>query len=133
MRRAPERVLADVGLGAAELAALLDAAVDAIVVIDEAGCVLAFNTAAERLFGRPAADVVGAGVAPVHDAAAELAAQRAGCDPGDPGEACERRERRTLHGRVLEPGRGGAQHEPVDPVRLALSCVERHVMPAKQW
>ncbi|HEU4620192.1 MAG TPA: PAS domain S-box protein [Gammaproteobacteria bacterium] len=43
----------------AELHALFDAAVDAIVVIDEQGRILAFNRAAERVFGRSAAEVVG--------------------------------------------------------------------------
>jgi two-component system sensor kinase FixL len=45
-----------------EWAALLDAAVDAIVVIDEVGRIETFNAAAERLFGHAAADVVGMGV-----------------------------------------------------------------------
>ncbi|HET8696968.1 MAG TPA: PAS domain-containing protein, partial [Gammaproteobacteria bacterium] len=40
-----------------ELRALLDAAVDAIVVIDAAGSIATFNRAAELLFGYCAADV----------------------------------------------------------------------------
>jgi len=47
---------------AAEFHALLDAAVDAIVVIDERGQVLTFNHAAERMFGYASADVVGKNV-----------------------------------------------------------------------
>jgi two-component system, LuxR family, sensor kinase FixL len=47
---------------AAEFQALLDAAVDAIVVIDERGHVLTFNRAAERMFGYTAADVAGRNV-----------------------------------------------------------------------
>jgi two-component system sensor kinase FixL len=47
----------------AELQALLDAAVDAIVVIDDHGHITTFNAAAERLFGRTAASVVGQDVA----------------------------------------------------------------------
>jgi two-component system sensor kinase FixL len=47
---------------AAEFQALLDAAVDAIVVIDERGDILTFSRAAERMFGRAAADVVGKNV-----------------------------------------------------------------------
>src|SRR5215471_7337424 len=47
----------------AELRALLDAAVDAIVMIDEQECITTFNVAAERLFGYKAADVIGKGVA----------------------------------------------------------------------
>ncbi len=44
---------------AAELQALLDAAVDAIVVIDHLGQVITFSRAAELMFGYTAADVVG--------------------------------------------------------------------------
>jgi two-component system sensor kinase FixL len=47
---------------AAELQALLDAAVDAIVVIDERGQIVTFSRAAERMFGHAAADVVGKNV-----------------------------------------------------------------------
>lgn len=46
----------------AELKALLNAAVDAVIVTDEVGRILQFNAAAERLFGYPAADAVGRGV-----------------------------------------------------------------------
>jgi two-component system, LuxR family, sensor kinase FixL len=44
---------------AAEFQALLDAAVDAIVVIDDAEQIVTFNRAAERMFGYAAADVLG--------------------------------------------------------------------------
>jgi two-component system, LuxR family, sensor kinase FixL len=47
---------------AAELQALLDAAVDAIVVIDGAKQIVTFNRAAERMFGYAAADVLGRNV-----------------------------------------------------------------------
>ncbi len=47
---------------AAEFQALLDAAVDAIVVIDERGQILTFNRAAERMFGHAAATVIGQNV-----------------------------------------------------------------------
>lgn len=43
----------------AEFEALLDAAVDAIVVIDERGRIIRFNKAAETMFDYTAADVVG--------------------------------------------------------------------------
>ena len=43
----------------AELRALLDAAVDAIVMIDEQGRITTFNAAAERLFGRRAEEAIG--------------------------------------------------------------------------
>jgi two-component system sensor kinase FixL len=46
----------------AELRALLDAAVDAIVIIDEQERITTFNPAAERLFGYAAVDVIGRGV-----------------------------------------------------------------------
>ncbi|HLF13192.1 MAG TPA: PAS domain S-box protein [Gammaproteobacteria bacterium] len=49
-------------MDSAELRALLDAAVDAIVVIDVHGHIVTFNAAAERLFGYRSADVVGKGV-----------------------------------------------------------------------
>ncbi|PZR34965.1 sensor histidine kinase [Caulobacter segnis] len=42
--------------------AIVDTAVDAIVVIDEQGRIQAFNPAAERLFGYPAGDMVGQNV-----------------------------------------------------------------------
>jgi len=47
---------------AAEFQALLDAAVDAIIVIDEGGSIITFNRAAERMFGYVAADVLGKNV-----------------------------------------------------------------------
>jgi two-component system sensor kinase FixL len=47
------------GMATAELRALLDAAVDAIVVIDESGNISTFNAAAERMFGYSADEVVG--------------------------------------------------------------------------
>jgi two-component system sensor kinase FixL len=53
----------NVAAGLAEFDALLDAAVDAIVVIDERGRILRFNKAAETMFGYPAADVIGRALA----------------------------------------------------------------------
>jgi two-component system sensor kinase FixL len=47
---------------AAEFQALLDAAVDAIVVIDEHGLITTFNRAAEQMFGHSAREVVGKNV-----------------------------------------------------------------------
>ena len=52
---------------AAEFHALLDAAVDAIVVIDERGNIITFNRAAERMFGYTAAEVLGANVSVLMD------------------------------------------------------------------
>lgn len=49
--------------GLAEFDALLDAAVDAIVVIDDRGLIIRFNKAAEALFGYTAAEVVGQNLA----------------------------------------------------------------------
>ncbi|MFZ5480196.1 MAG: PAS domain S-box protein [Myxococcota bacterium] len=46
----------------AQLRAVVDAAVDGIVTIDPAGCILTFNPAAERMFGWTAAEVRGANV-----------------------------------------------------------------------
>jgi two-component system sensor kinase FixL len=46
----------------AQFQALLDAAVDAIIVIDELGQISTFNRAAERMFGHRATDVVGKNV-----------------------------------------------------------------------
>ncbi|MFZ9060786.1 MAG: PAS domain S-box protein, partial [Steroidobacteraceae bacterium] len=45
-----------------ELRAVLDAAVDAVVVIDASGTIETFNRAAERLFGYLAAEVLGKNV-----------------------------------------------------------------------
>jgi two-component system sensor kinase FixL len=47
---------------ATEFHALLDAAVDAVVVIDESGTIITFNRAAERMFGHAAADLQGGDV-----------------------------------------------------------------------
>jgi two-component system, LuxR family, sensor kinase FixL len=49
-------------MASGELRALLDAAVDAIIVIDDRGLITTFNAAAERLFGYAAAEAVGRGV-----------------------------------------------------------------------
>jgi two-component system sensor kinase FixL len=49
-------------MDSAELRALLDAAVDAIVVINEQGKITTFNAAAERLFGYRAEETIGRGV-----------------------------------------------------------------------
>jgi two-component system sensor kinase FixL len=45
-----------------EFRALLEAAVDGIIIVDQQGCVQEFNGAAERMFGYPAREVVGANV-----------------------------------------------------------------------
>ncbi len=45
-----------------ELQALIDAAVDAVILIDDHGCIEVFNRAAERMFGHAAADVRGRNV-----------------------------------------------------------------------
>ena len=47
---------------ASEFWALLDAAVDAIIVIDERGTIKAFNSAAERMFDRSADEAIGCNV-----------------------------------------------------------------------
>ena len=44
------------------LAAVIDAASDAVVSCDEAGRIVLFNPAAERIFGRPAASMLGQGL-----------------------------------------------------------------------
>ena len=45
-----------------ELQALLDAAVDAVILIDARGHIEVFNRSAERLFGYAAAEVIGLNV-----------------------------------------------------------------------
>jgi two-component system, LuxR family, sensor kinase FixL len=50
-------------MAVAELNALLDAAVDAVILIDERGRITTFNKAAERMFGYAAGDVVGKDIA----------------------------------------------------------------------
>jgi two-component system sensor kinase FixL len=49
----------EAALGAAELAALLDAAVDGIIVTDEDGTILRVNKASEQMFGFSADEMVG--------------------------------------------------------------------------
>ncbi|MFN9772931.1 MAG: PAS domain S-box protein, partial [Burkholderiales bacterium] len=58
-RKAAEAALVD---SRARLSAVIDSALDAILAIDERGRVVLFNPAAETLFGRPAADVLGRSV-----------------------------------------------------------------------
>jgi len=60
-----------------ELPDFVDAARDAIVVIDERSRVAAMNAAAERLFGRSRADAVGKDVALVIGPARDSPSQRA--------------------------------------------------------
>ena len=45
-----------------EFQAIMDAAVDGVVLVDHLGHIQAFNRAAERLFGYPAAEVLGANI-----------------------------------------------------------------------
>ena len=47
---------------AARLAAVIDTAVDGVILIDGGGAVLVFNPVCERLFGYPATDVIGRNV-----------------------------------------------------------------------
>lgn len=47
----------------AQLRAIIATAPDPLIVIDQAGVVLNFNAAAERVFGRPAADIIGSSAA----------------------------------------------------------------------
>jgi two-component system sensor kinase FixL len=42
-----------------EIQALLDAAVDAVIIIDHLGCITTFNRSAERMFGYEAAELIG--------------------------------------------------------------------------
>jgi len=79
---APPVAAADPAL---EFQALLDAAVDGIVVIDHLGRILTFNAAAEHIFGYQAQEVVGANVSvlmatcmPLVEPGREIAARRKG-------------------------------------------------------
>jgi two-component system sensor kinase FixL len=54
--------MTDVKSGAFELQALLDATVDAVMLIDSRGCLEVYNQSAQRLFGYSAAEVLGRNV-----------------------------------------------------------------------
>jgi PAS domain S-box-containing protein len=56
VRPRPEAENADAAL---RLSAFLDAALDAVIAIDDEGRITEFNRAAERMFGHVAADVIG--------------------------------------------------------------------------
>ena len=58
-RKSAEAALVD---SRARLSAVIDSALDAIVAVDDTGRVMLFNPAAEGLFGRPGADVIGRSV-----------------------------------------------------------------------
>ena len=69
LRRANEDLETEAGVGAADLRdsnarlrSIIDSAVDGIIVIDARGRIEAFNCGAERLFGYPAAEVIGRNV-----------------------------------------------------------------------
>jgi two-component system, LuxR family, sensor kinase FixL len=55
----PDPVLSSGAQPSEELQALLDAAVDGVVLIDHLGCLQVFNASAERLFGYSAEEVLG--------------------------------------------------------------------------
>jgi two-component system sensor kinase FixL len=61
-RRAATANAADAEERAAHLASILDSIPDAMVVIDERGLIHSFSAAAERLFGRKSANVIGKNV-----------------------------------------------------------------------
>jgi two-component system sensor kinase FixL len=62
LRRANDRLEAQAGDSSARLQSIIDSAVDGIIVIDVNGRIDSFNRGAERLFGYPAAEVVGRNV-----------------------------------------------------------------------
>jgi two-component system sensor kinase FixL len=62
MGTAATRGLSGPTVSEARLASVLGTAPDGIVVVDEAGTVLTYNAAAERMFGRAARDVIGRNV-----------------------------------------------------------------------
>jgi len=62
---APTNPPDEIELGAAEFDALLNAAVDGIIVTDSGGRVLRINRAAEQMFGYAAADIIGLNVSAI--------------------------------------------------------------------
>jgi two-component system sensor kinase FixL len=67
MAEKPENDPGYAAMVGAEFQALLDAAVDAVIVIDERGSILTFNSAAEKMFGYTAASVLGRNVSVLMD------------------------------------------------------------------
>lgn len=93
LNRGLEERVAEVTRGLREgrdrLHAILTNVPDGVVTVDERGKVESFSPAAERLFGRTAAEVVGRPLAELLDAggAAEALSRLFGGDPGEAGES----------------------------------------------
>jgi two-component system sensor kinase FixL len=58
-----------------ELQALLDACIDAVIIIDHRGCIMTFNRTAARMFGYEAAQAIGRNVSMLMPAARSPAAR----------------------------------------------------------
>jgi two-component system sensor kinase FixL len=108
---------------AQELRALLDAAVDAVIVIDSHGRVETFNRAAEQMFGFTAADVLGKSVSmlmPEPDRSAHDGYMQRYLATGEPRIIGIGREVRAQHrdGRVFPAALAVGRVAGVDPPRF---------------
>jgi two-component system, sensor histidine kinase and response regulator len=102
--------------------AILEAALDAIVGMDHRGRLTEFNPAAERLFGRKRADVIGCDLADLMMPVAARAAHRAGVARYLAGGAS------TVLGRRLETTALGIDGQEV-PIELTIARVGRDEPP----
>lgn len=117
VRRERQRAEAALGESEARFAAIVNSALDAIITIDAAQCVVSFNAAAERMFGYSAAQIAGQPVAKLLSPRGD----RMGAEPlRDLDAWLRQRPGAGALGSVLAVRADGAEF----PVEASISCIE---------